>query len=150
MAILTNSNVSDVAIRIEIIDHFNGLSTNLRVSIMKGTMPGELDTFDPSLYTSDLLAQFDDAAGNFTLQDNVVNDMIVRANSGPINQPNATATGTATWWVMHHVSVAGPALMGDVTDEVGDGTVKLDTVSLISGNPVIMQDFAVRFTEVTS
>ena len=145
MTITTNNQFAASAIRAPIASNFNAHGLDARFSIMKGTMPAELDTFDPALYASDVLAQFTNASGeiNLTFSGNWV---IIQ---GAILVPNAiaTATGTATWWVRHHVSATGIAIMGDVTEETGDGSLKIDTLSVVSGQPVVFEGFGIEFAK---
>lgn len=106
----------------------NGMAGGLY--IYKGTLPGELQNFDPSNYTADLLVQF----SVYTLSNNTSLNLIEMTSHTPVN---ASATGTATWWAASN-GVNG--VYGDVTDEFGDGTLRLDDVNIISGNLITIQN----------
>ena len=144
MALTVNDNFANGGMREIIRIALNGYGTNLRLSVMKGTMPGELATFDITSYTSDILATFNNAGSQLAITNDTINSLL-KFTSGPGQTVAATATGTATWWVLYHETVVGPSIMGDVTDEVGVGTLKLDTVSVVSAATVLIQGFNVLF-----
>jgi hypothetical protein len=60
---------------------------------------------------------------------------------------NASATGTAAWYAMYDVGqVAGwGALLGNISLSGGNGSMHLDSLSLVIGQPVQLLHWGVRF-----
>ena len=139
MAITMSDDTASTRVRSPLVAALNAYGNDQRLSIMKGTIPGEIDDFDIANYSADVLATFSGP----TIIDLGIIGVNVVMGAATSEFVNATATGTATWWVMHHATLTDSlGLMGDCTDEVGTGTLKIDDTSVVSGNPVTIQGFS--------
>jgi len=109
--------------------------------IYAGSKPGNMDTFDPSLHTSNELATFT----SVILLDDTGNKWLYM---DPLPSTTISQSGTASWYALHTSSGSGTgesfAIIGDVSNELGDGTLKLLSTSLTSGNTVQLQSFYIK------
>jgi hypothetical protein len=97
---------------------------------------------------SDLLVTFGEFTivnANFFLAGGAdIQSTIFRVKPSP-NPVNATATGTAAWYAMYDNTDTEDAFLGEVTGPGGTGTLRLDNVSLTSGNPVTVTHWGIKF-----
>lgn len=108
---------------------FNASSTYIR--IYKGALPvkNDLDTTAPSsLRTSDRLITFDFGSGDFTVsQPNGTATLNTSINA------NATASGTAAWFIIDVNSQFAPMIVGSVSGPGGGGDLVIGSTSITSG-----------------
>jgi hypothetical protein len=126
---------------------------NNKIKIYKGTMPTDANDWNKDGYGSpadeDLLVTFSnfkiDAANTQNVANDVQSVIFVTAGKPSPNPVNATATGTAAWYAMYDDAAFDGVLIGEVSATGGTGTLRLDSVSLTSGNPVTITHFGLRF-----
>lgn len=114
-------------------EQMSSTTANNYLRIYQGTPPTDADDYTVAGSSSDLLATFND----FTLTQSANNYAMLTFNQAPNpSTVNASATGTAAWFAVNVSDDTTKTIIGDVTDETGNGSVRLDSVSLTSGNPV--------------
>ena len=126
------------------------------IEIYSGSMPADADDWFPGYGGSpgagsplvQLLATFN----NFTIDtDNTRNVQRVVLTTNYTPRPstvNATATGTAAWYAMYdsgQEAVGWGGLLGDVSLSGGNGSLHLDSLSLVAGQPVQLLHWGVTF-----
>lgn len=147
-----------------------GTSADNRLQIYSGTMPGDANDFSVSgsplgfqdgSPSATLLATFtnfqidvhDEPSADPTLD---VQEVVFDTDFAPYpGTVNAIASGTASWWAMWNVTEVAAtdpitglpwgALLGDVSLSGGNGSCHLDSLSLLSGQPVQLLHWGVRF-----
>ena len=126
MVLIANNSLIQMATFIA--GNFQGSpGTNNVLKIYQGTIPSAATGYDPVTYAADELISLN----NWTLT--TLSESVI-FNIFPDNTTLIAATGTAAWYAMQY-TVTQPTwvIMGEVTDAVGDGTIKLTTTSLVSG-----------------
>lgn len=123
----------------------DGTASTNRFYIYKGTMPTNVSNWVIADNSSDLLAIF----SNFTFVKSTAGnkDRIVCSTLPSPSTVNASATGTAAWYAFVNDSQTYKYFFGDVTTNAGTGSLHLDSVSLVSGNPVTIENFGIAFGE---
>lgn len=136
-------------IRSKIVEIIN--LSNVQLDIFKGTMPTDVSSFDPSTHSANLLASFTTTV----ISTDIVNDTgvkMIRLTDYPSRtvggagewSVTAVGSGTATWYALYGISDTTRAVLGDVSDEVGFGSLQLDSKILTLGGPVIISGFNIR------
>lgn len=107
------------------------------ITIYSGTIPSDVSTFVPATHAGNLLLEYTgvSVADNSALQ-------YLYLSSLPT--ATASATGTASWFAIRSASNADRAVLGDVTDEAGNGALRLLSTSITSGNSVQIQNFSIK------
>jgi hypothetical protein len=57
----------------------------------------------------------------------------------------AAQSGLAAWWCLYSHGTDYPLFMGDVSDELGNGEVKLENTNIVSGQSYLLTPFSFRF-----
>lgn len=121
----------------------DGTASNNRLIVYKGTLPADADAYSVATYTADELVTF---SGTFTLVHNWSFDPPFVTFGVSPTVTNASATGTAAWYAIYNTSQPTRVLLGEVsTSAVGTGTLFLDDVNIVSGNPVTAVSFGINF-----
>lgn len=119
-------------------------TSDAKLIIYQGTMPADPDTWTEAGSSANELAQ---TSNSFTLTyDSGTADVappFAHFSTIPPNF-NASATGTAAWYVIVRASDATSFLMGEVsTSAAGTGTLFLTSTSLVNGSPVTVVSFGI-------
>ncbi len=129
-------------------------STDNKIEIYSGTMPADADDWVPGGGGSpiDLLATFNDFDSAQNTQTNYVvsvKQTVFKTDKSPNpGTLNATLTGTAAWYAMYDsISyLTTGVLLGDVSLSGGNGSMHLDSLDLVAGQPVQLLHWGIEFT----
>ncbi len=117
-------------------------------------MPADADDWVPGGGGSpvDLLATFDDFLVVQNTQNNYVvsvQELVFKTDKSPNpGTLNATLTGTAAWYAMFYSTLylTRGVLLGDVSLSGGNGSMHLDSLDLVAGQPVQLLHWGIEFT----
>lgn len=114
--------------------------SDLKLIIYQGTIPADVSTWTEAGSAADELAQ---TTNSFTL----ANGGTQVVTFGTVPPPfNASATGTAAWYVIVRDDDASEYFMGEVsTIATGTGTLFVDSVSLTLGSPITISSLGIDF-----
>lgn len=122
---------------------------DFNIIFYSGTMPADVDTWTEAGYVGSQLGSMSDFTYQRTYVEAAIGSAVAWLIMVNFNQIpavfNATATGTAAWYACVSTSDTSQFYLGEVSDELGDGTLKVDDVAFVSGNPVTPISLAVEF-----
>jgi hypothetical protein len=130
-------------------------SANNRVEIYSGTIPEDADSWTPGGTGSptNLLATFADLDLNQNVQTNYivsVNEAVFDTAKAPNpGTVNATANGTASWYALFDTAAWSSSrglLLGEISLSGGNGTLHLDDLTLVAGQPTQLLHWGLLFT----